>query len=50
LPYWRLSFDILVLSSRAWETFRSESFTAGINLMMNVVELQSKIILILMFN
>lgn len=42
LPYWRLSFDILVLSAGAWETFRSKSFTAGINEMMDVVELQRK--------
>jgi hypothetical protein len=33
LPYWRLSFDVMVLSARAWEAFRLVSFEEGMRQM-----------------
>lgn len=40
LPYWRLSFNVMVASSHAWETFRLVSMDAGIAAMLEVVALQ----------
>jgi hypothetical protein len=40
LPYWRLSFNVMVASSHAWETYRLVSKEAGISAMIAVVELQ----------
>lgn len=40
LPYWRLSFNIMVLSARAWEAFRLVSMTEGVRLMQEVTALQ----------
>jgi hypothetical protein len=40
LPYWRLSFNVMVKSARAWEQFRTVSFDAGIAFMEEVLQLQ----------
>eukprot|EP00602_Paraphysomonas_sp_CaronLab_P005248 CAMPEP_0185037884 /NCGR_PEP_ID=MMETSP1103-20130426/32887_1 /TAXON_ID=36769 /ORGANISM="Paraphysomonas bandaiensis, Strain Caron Lab Isolate" /LENGTH=556 /DNA_ID=CAMNT_0027576069 /DNA_START=29 /DNA_END=1699 /DNA_ORIENTATION=+ len=42
LPYWRLSFNVMVESARAWETFRVKSADDGIEAMEAVRELQVK--------
>jgi len=40
LPYWRLSFNVMVESARAWEAFRLVSFDEGIRQMEAVRTLQ----------
>jgi hypothetical protein len=41
LPYWRLSFNVMVESARAWEAFRTVSFDEGIRVMEQVRALQT---------
>ena len=38
LPYWRLSFNIMVESARAWEAYRLVSADEGISLMRKVLK------------
>jgi tetratricopeptide (TPR) repeat protein len=40
LPCWRLSFNVMVNSAHAWESFRATSFDAGIEEMQAVVAYQ----------
>jgi hypothetical protein len=40
LPYWRLSFDIMYQSAAAWKLYRIESFEAGIQAMLTVINFQ----------
>jgi hypothetical protein len=41
LPYWRLSFNIMVMSARAWEAFRMTSYDVGISMMEEIRQLQA---------
>ena len=40
LPYYRLSFDVMVQSARAWKAFRAVSYDAGIEAMREVASSQ----------
>ena len=42
LPYFRISYDALVESARAWRAFRADGFEAGISWMERVVALQAR--------